>query len=192
MHLKSTFSKLSWKRKAGAPKPVCRITPGQRSRWKTQLSPHARLVLCARNREGKPRGRSDTRKRPTAGREAGRGGEEEGQRGRGTPDREPEERTTWRALAGRRDPRTDNLTLAQAWNRRTVSRDRCTPRGWVVAAHLPGTLRPAALVGPCPPVCPPRVARWARQGPRRSPWPSAVTSDRRLGWKLGAKKAERK
>lgn len=46
--------------------------------------------------------------------------------------------------------------------------------------------------GPLSPSLPPKVARWARQGPRRSPWPSAVTSDRRLGWKLGAKKAERK
>lgn len=146
-------------------------------------------------------GRSDTHKRPTAGpREAGWVGirgraREEGQRGRWTPDRQ-----------GARE--ADGVTSAQ---RPAGPADRQSPLGSrlepsdclprPVRAQRMGGGRPptghpeaggAGGGGPCPLGSPPRVTRWARQRPRRSPGPSAVSSDCRLVWKLGALKAGRK
>lgn len=69
------------------------------------------------------------------------------------------------------------------------------PGGRVVATHLCGDSKAACSVGSPLAQKGPKsagVARWARQGPRRSPRPLGVTSDHRLWWRLGAIKGGKK
>lgn len=147
--------------RAHAPRPAC---GDQRQ---LERSGSAERVLCcsaarAQRHLGAPvgscrGGRGDTHRRKD--REPGwRGGGrcrgrvlEEGQRGGGPGTGSQRSGRGEQALTSRRDPRTlrqtDNLTLARTWNPRTVSRDRCTPGGRVVATHLCGDSKAACSVG---------------------------------------------